>query len=181
MGYTMTITNQMRLGTTGVVSDLNMLGQIGVFQDQDLTTYPGAPTINSGTPVYALLVMNDSGGTLLSGLGVTFKSAYIGKRVGALSGANAICDGIVDPALGAGITVADQAYFWLIIQGPCDVKASAGAITANAEVQTAANGLFTDGTAGTNPIGHVGKAVTAAAAAARSRIYFRSPFAAVKP
>lgn len=177
----MTITSQMRLGSKGIVSDLNMLGQIGRFQDQDLTTTPGAPVIQSGVPLYACLVMNDSGGTLLSGLGVTFKSAYIGKRIGALSGANAICDGIVDPFLGAGVTVADQEYFWLIIQGPCEVKAGAGDIAANAEVQTLANGLFATGTAGTNPIGHVGKAVTAALSGARSRIFFRSAFAAVKP
>lgn len=174
----MTITVQARLGSYNVISDDNMLGQVAMFQDQDQTD-PNAPIIVSGTPVYAVLVKADVGGVVTPGLGYTYKSGYIGKRVGALSGANAICDGVADPFVSG--TIPDGAYFWLIIQGPIDVKAAAGGITANAEVQTAANGLFADGTAGTNPIGHVGKANEAVSAGALGRVYFRSPFAAVKP
>ena len=174
----MTITVQQPLGRYNVVSDDNMLGQIAMFQDQDQTD-PNAPIINSGVPVYAVLCKNSKGGTLTPGCGYTYKSGKIGKEVDALSGANAICDGIADPWVSG--TIPDGAYFWLIIQGPCDVKAAAGGITANAEVQTAANGLFADGTAGTNPIGHVGKANEAVSAAALGRVFFRSAFAAVKP
>lgn len=174
----MTITVQQPLGRYNVISDDNMLGQVAMFQDQDQTV-PDAPIINSGTPVYALLCKNSKGGTLTPGLGYTFKSGKIGKEVDALSGANAICDGVADPWVSG--TIPDGAYFWLIIQGPCELKAAAGGITANAEVQTAANGLFVDGTAGTNPIGHVGKANEAATSGNFARVYFRSPFAAVKP
>jgi|688.fasta_scaffold103998_2 hypothetical protein len=174
----MTITNQARLGSYNVISDDNMLGQVAMFQDQDQTD-PNAPVINSGTPVYAILVKNGLGGVVTPSLGYTFKSGKIGKEVGALSGANAICDGVADPFVSG--TIPDGAYFWLIIQGPCELKAGAAGITANAEVQTAANGLFVDGTAGTNPIGHVGKANEAATSGNFARVYFRSPFAAVKP
>ena len=174
----MSVTVQARLGSYNVVSDDNMLGQVAMFQDQDQTD-PNAPIINSGTPVYAILVKNSKGGVVTPGLGYTYKSGKIGKEVDALSGANLICDGVADPFVSG--TIPDGAYFWLIIQGPINVKAAAGGITANAEVQTAANGLFVDGTAGTNPIGHCGKANATVAAAALGRIYFRSPFAAVKP
>jgi hypothetical protein len=78
-------------------------------------------------------------------------------------------------------TIPDGAYFWLIIQGPVDLKIGAGDITANAVVQTLANGLFGAGTAGTNPIGHCGKAVEAALSGASARCYFTNAFSAVKP
>lgn len=174
----MTITVQARLGSYNVISDDNMLGQIAMFQDQDQTD-PNAPIIGSGTPIYAILVKADVGGVVTPGLGYTYKSAYIGKRVGALSGANAICDGVADPFVSG--TIPDGAYFWLVIQGPIDLKIGAGDITANAVVQTLANGLFGTGTAGTNPIGHCGKAVEAAASGASARCYFTNAFAAVKP
>lgn len=174
----MTITNQARLGSYNVIRDDNMLGQIAMFQDQDLVD-PNAPVINSGTPVYAILVKADVGGVVTPSLGYTYKSGYLGKRVGALSGANAICDGIADPWVSG--TIPDGAYFWLIIQGPCELKIGAGDITANAVVQTLANGLFGAGTAGTNPIGHCGKANEAALSGAFARCYFTNPFSAVKP
>lgn len=174
----MTITNQQRLGSYNVISDDNALGQIGVFQDQDHTD-PNAPIINSGTPVYAILVKNNKGGTLAPGTGVTYESGYIGKQVDALSGNDLACDGIVDPWVSG--TVPDQAYFWLIIQGPCDVKAAAGGITADAEVVSEAAGLFGDGTAGTSPAGNCGRAVETGASGDLTRIYFRNNWAAVRP
>lgn len=174
----MTITVQQRLGTYNVVSDDNMLGQIACFQDQDQTA-PDSPVPNSCTPVYAILVKNGLGGVVTPGKGYTYKSAYIGKQVGALSGANLICDGIADPWVSG--TIPDGAYFWLIIQGPCDVVIGAGDITVNAVVQTLAAGVFGTGVAGTNPIGHCGKAVEAAASGASARVYFTNPFSAVRP
>lgn len=174
----MTITVNQPLGEYNIVKDDRALGQIACFQDQDRTD-PNAPYVVSGTPVYAILVKNGLGGVVTPSLGYTYKTAKIGKEVGALSGANAICDGIADPWVSG--TIPDGAYFWLIIQGPCEVKAAAAGITQNAEVQTAANGLFADGTAGTNPIGHVGKANEAATSGNLARVYFRAPFAAVQP
>ena len=174
----MTVTSQQRLGTYNAIDDANSLGQIGMFQDQDQTDIL-QPLINSGTPIYAILVKNSKGGTLSPGTGVTFKSGKIGKEVDALSGANTICDGIVDPFVVG--TVPDAAFFWLIIQGPTSVKVAAGGVTQNAEVQTAASGLFGDGTAGTNPIGHCGKANATGTSGNLVRIYFRSAFAAVRP
>ena len=174
----MTITVQQTLGEINIVRDDRALGQIACFQDQDRTD-PNAPYVLSGTPVYAVFVKNGLAGVVTPGLGYTFKTGLIGKEVGALSGANAICDGVADPWVSGTIPVG--AYFWLIIQGPCEVKAAAGGITQNAEVQTAASGLFADGTAGTNPIGHVGKAVEAATSGNSARVYFRSAFAAVRP
>lgn len=174
----MTITVQARLGSIDVIKNENSLGQIAMFQDQDQTS-PDAPIINSGTPIYAVLVKNGLAGVVTPGLGYTYKSGLIGKEVGALSGANAICDGVADPFYSGTIPVGS--YFWLIIQGPIDVKVGAGDLTANAVVQTLANGLFGTGTAGTNPIGHCGKAVEAGASGGSARVYFTNAFSAVKP
>lgn len=176
----MSQTIQMGLGRKGVISDTNMLGQIACFQAQDHTDSQ-APVLQSGGNIYAVLVMNDSGGTVASGLGITFKSGYIGKRIGALSGANAICHGVVDPFLGAGVTVAANEYCWVIIQGPIDVNVGAGDLTANTVVQTLANGLFGSGTAGTNPIGHSGLSNEAGSSGGRALVYFNNPFSPVKP
>lgn len=173
------ITIQMGLGKSGVVSDTNMLGQVAEFQGVNLDD-PGNPALDTATPIKAILVMNDSGGTLASGLGVTYKSGHLGKRIGALSGADAICDGVVDPFLGAAVTVADGDYFWLIVEGRIDVEVGAGDLTANAVVQTLANGKFGTGTAGTNPIGHSGRAVEAGTSGGRALVAFNNPFSAVK-
>lgn len=173
------VTIQMGLGKTGVVSDTNMLGQVATFQGVNLDD-PSNPGLDTSTPIKAILVMNDSGGTLGSGLGAVYKSAYLGKRVSALSGANAICDGVVDPFLGVGATVADGAYFWLIVEGRIDVEIGAGDITVNTVVQTLASGKFGSGVAGTNPIGHCGRSVEAAASGARALVAFNNPFSAVK-
>lgn len=173
-------TIQMGLGKKGVVSDDNMLGQEAIFQGVNYDD-PNAPILDSGTTIKAILVSNDSGGTLASGLGVTYKSAYLGKKVGALSGANLVCDGVVDPFLGTGVTVADGETFWLCVEGRFEVEIGAGDITANAVVQTLANGKFGSGVAGTNPIGHCGKANEAAVSGARALVAFNNPFSAVKP
>jgi len=174
----MTITNQMKLGSVDVVG-AESLGQIGEFQDQDLSTNPGSPTLLSGLKKYAVLCLNDTGGAITPGRGYTYKSGYIGQRVGAASGANAICDGIADPDVVG--TIADQAYFWLIIQGPTKAMVGAGDLSANAVVQTLASGAFGTGTAGTNPIGHSGKAIAAGTSGNLARIVFNNPFAAVRP
>lgn len=170
---------QQQLGEVDIVKDDNALGVVKTFLDRD-TTDPNAHVLNSQTTIKAIFVKNDSGGTLESGLGVTYKSGGIGKTIGALSGANARCDGVVDPFLGAGVTVANGSYFWLIIEGPIDVKVGAGDLTTNTVVQTLANGLFGSGTAGTNTLGHSGISAEAGTATNRARVYFNNPFSAVK-
>jgi hypothetical protein len=173
-------TIQMGLGKKGVVDDDNMLGQEALFSGYNLDD-PNFPVLDSATTIKAILVKNDSGGTLGSGLGVTYKSGAIGKTIGALSGANAICDGVVDPFLGAGVTVANGETFWLLVEGRFDVEVGAGDLTANAVVQTLASGKFGTGTAGTNPIGHSGRAVDAGTNGGRALVAFNNPFSAIKP
>lgn len=170
---------QMQLGEVDVVKDDNALGVVKVFRDLDMT-YPNFWTLGSQSSVKAIFVKNDSGGTLGSGLGVTYKSGGLGKTIGALSGANLRCDGVVDPFLGAGVTVADGAYFWLIIEGPIDVEVGAGDLTVNSVVQTLASGKFGTGTAGTNTVGHSGMSAEAGTSGNRARVFFNNPFSAVK-
>lgn len=170
-------TIQMKLGQVDIVG-AESLGQVGYFQDKDLTTAPASPTLNSQMFTKAVLVLNDTGGTLAAGTGCTFKSGYLGLRVGAKSGANLVCDGIVDPDVSA--AVPDQAYFWLIIGGPTRALIGAGDQTANGVVQTLASGLFGTGTAGTNPIGHCGKANAAGTSGNLCRILFNNPFSALR-
>lgn len=173
-------TIQMPLGRKGVISDDSMLGQEALFSGYNLDD-PNFPVLDSQTTIKAILVKNDSGGTLASGLGVTYKSGGVGKTVGALSGANAVCDGVVDPFLGAGVTVADGETFWLCVEGRFDVEVGAANLSANAVVQTAASGKFVTGTAGTDPIGHSGRAVEAGTSGGRALVAFNNPFSAVKP
>ena len=175
----MSCNNQMQLGEVDVVKDDNDLGVVKVFRDLDMT-YPNFWTLGSQSSVKAIFVKNDSGGTLGSGLGVTYKSGGLGKTIGALSGANLRCDGVVDPFLGAGVTVADQSYFWLIIEGPIDVEVGAGDLTVNSVVQTLASGKFGTGTAGTNTVGHSGMSAEAGTSGNRARVFFNNPFSAVK-
>lgn len=169
---------QSHLGRVNVVSDDNQLGQVSRFQDADYTIL-SKPVLVSCLNVYAVLVKNSSAAAMLPGLGYTFKSGAVGTEVGALSGANAICDGICDPWIpAAGCPIGSTCL--LIIKGPTLVKAGAGDIAANALLQTLANGLFTSATPGTNPIGHSGRADEAAASGSFARALFNNPFSAVQ-
>lgn len=170
-------TNMSRLGAVDVYSDSRALGMLGFFQDQD-NTNPEAIVPVSATPIKAVYVMNDSGGTLAPGLGVKYKSGYAGLRVDSTTSANGICDGVVDPFLAN--AVPNGSYFWLIVQGPIDVEIGTGNIAAGDVVQTIASGKFATGTAGTNPIGHCGKAIEAANSGSRARVMLSLPFAAVQ-
>jgi len=175
----MTCNIQQQLGEYDIVKDDNALGVVKTFRDLNMAN-PNFWTLQSQSSIKAIFVKNDSGGTLGSGLGATYKSGGIGKTIGALSGANLRCDGVIDPFLGVGVTVPDQSYFWLLIEGPFDVEVGAGDLAANGVVQTLASGKFGTGTAGTNPIGHSGICQTAAASGARARVYFQNPFSIVK-
>lgn len=166
--------SQQRLGETNVIQDDLYLGALRTFMDKDHSD-PDSNTLLSGMLIYARLVKNNSGGTLAKSLGVTYEAGYTGKQVDALSGANAICDGIVDPFI-AEATVADGAYFWLIVKGPCKIVDSGSGLSAGNLLQSAANGEFVAGTPGTNPIGHSGRALAAISADATGRAYFHNPF-----
>lgn len=173
------ITIQAGLGKKGVVDDDNMLGQVATFQGVNLDD-PNFPVLDGATPIKAILVRNTSGGTLASGLGVTYKSGKLGKEIGTLSSANGVCDGVIDPFLGAGVTVADQQTCWLILEGRINVEVGAGDLTINTVVQTLANGKFGSGTLGTNPVGHCGRSVAAGTSGNRALVAFNPPFAAIK-
>ena len=166
-----------RLGQVDIVKDDAYLGHVATFVDKNWSVDNSVEVLSSSY-IYAAFVKNDSGGTLGLGLGVTFKANGIGKTIGALSGANAICDGIVDPFLSA--AVPDESYFWLIIKGPVDILVGVGGSTAGDVLQTLANGLFTDATPGTNPIGHSGRWAETAVATERARAYFHNPFSTIQ-
>ena len=167
--------SQMRLGTIDVVKDDAYLGATRCFNDKDHRD-PDDVLPGSGMNIRAVYVKNDSGGALAPGLGATYKAGSTGKLVGALSGANAICHGIIDPYLTA--SVPNGSYFWLIIEGPVNyVTAGTGGLTAGALLQTGASGTFVAGTAGTNPIGHSGYAVAAITATEKGKVYFHNAFA----
>ena len=165
-----------RLGKANIWKTDDALGTCGKFQDKDHSD-PDAVQPFSGRSIVALYVKNSASGELAPATGVTMKSGEP-NEVGAASGANAICDGVIDPFLSANVAVGD--YFWLIVEGPCDVEIGAGDITANAVCQTIAAGKFATGTAGTNPIGHCGKAEEAAVSGARARVIFGNPFSIAK-
>jgi hypothetical protein len=168
--------SQMGLGSVNIVQDDAYLGTIREFMDKNHAD-PSSVALESGTLIRAIYVYNDSGGTLAKSLGLSWKAANAGKKVDALSGANLICDGVVDPFLSAAVPIAG--YFWMILSGPIDVEIGAGDITTGALVQTLASGKFGAGTPGTNPIGHCGEAIEAAASGARARVMFNPPFRSV--
>jgi hypothetical protein len=168
------------LGKKNIFQDDRYLGAQACFIDYNMDD-PNAPTVNSANKICAVYVKNDSGGALGSGKGVVYKSGQVGKKVGGYHSANGRCDGVIDPFLGAGVTVADGDYFWLVIQGPIDVVIGAGDQTVNTPIQTLANGVFGTGTPGTNPLGHSGISNEAGVSGDRIRAFFTNAFSAVKP
>jgi len=171
---------QMDLGKKNVVSDDLLLGAAGTFVDRNMDNV-NALGRNSCNTIRALYVKNSTGSALGSGKGVVFKSGKLGKEVNGYHSANGRCDGVVDPFLGAGVTVADGDYFWLIVAGPIDIEVGAGDLTVNSVVQTLASGVFGTGTAGTNPVGHSGISDEAGTSGGRARAFFRNAFSAVAP
>jgi len=162
-----------RLGAVDVYDDPQALGQGAEFQDLDYTN-PEFPVLKSQQKVCAVLVKNDSGGTLASGAGVRMKTADTTMTlVGGLCGANQALHGVVDPWLSA--PVPNGSTFWMIVDGPTLVLAGTGGLTVGALLQTAANGTFIVGTEGTNPVGHSGYSTAVTAAAAKGRAYVRTP------
>ena len=167
--------SQAILGRKNIVSDTAQLGQQALFQDMDFNAV--RPTLLSCMEVRAILVENDSGAAMVAGRGYTFKSALLGTKIGALSGANLVVDGICDPFLSQTVAIGETC--WLIIGGPTRVLIGSGGQTANGVVQSLASGLFGTGTAGTNPIGHCGRAMVAGTDTNLCRVLLNNPFRAV--
>lgn len=171
----MTIAVNMDLFAVNVVQDDNFLGAIKQFRDVEVSG--DDRVLKSCATVTAVYVKNTSGGTIARGLGVTFKASAMGKEIGGLSAANGVCDGVV-PYYIPGTTIANNAYFWLIINGPARVEIGVGDITAGAVAQTLASGKFGTGTLGTNPVGHSGRAIDAGTSGNTARIIVNNPFSA---
>lgn len=134
-----------------------MLGVETWFPDIDFASAVNPkPAPRTGLQVHAILVMNDSGGTLTPGLFVTWKAGYVGTRVGALAGVGSAPAGQVDPYISG--TVADGDAFWLIVDGPTEVIPAAE-WSAGASLMPAASGELT-----INTRNSIGVAIAAAAA-----------------
>jgi hypothetical protein len=106
----------------------------------------------SGFTGRAMIVMNDSGGTLTRCLNVRFKSGYYGQRIGAVAGAGEPSDGVVDHCIPSS-GVPDGSCFLLVVAGPVRlISDGAATLSIHEVVKTAANGKVTEdaGTPSTN-------------------------------
>lgn len=129
----------------------------GLFEFENKLTATSNP--RDGREVICRLVQNNSGGALLPGRGVQFKSTGAdgyGQSIGGYSGAGEKCDGVLDhtvPAAG----VPDGKWFWMIVKGPAYVVTDgANALSRNDILKTAASGKFTKDTATPATNGKVG-------------------------
>jgi len=106
-------------GKTAASGELpHLLGQVVEFPDVNWSsTEPVKPAL-SGATVHCRWVMNDSGGALLPGQTVVYKTGYALQRIvdeTATSGETPV--GVVDEYLpSAG--VANGECFWIVIEGP---------------------------------------------------------------
>lgn len=107
------------LGTTAVDGELDhLLGYEAKFTDF-LKSATGVKTQRSGMTVKALWVKNGIAGTVAPKMCVTWTAGSAGTVIGALAGASEKIAGVVDPYVSG--TVAQNAHFWLIVDGPCEV------------------------------------------------------------
>lgn len=117
----------------------HLLGARCYFQDvTQPTNGTGVTKVNSGMEVEAIVVKNNSGGTLAPKAIVTWEAGYEGTQVDALSTAGARGAGVVDPFLTSAVPDGEQ--FLLIVKGPTTVLAHDGSITAGTGLVTQAAG-----------------------------------------
>lgn len=117
----------------------HLLGMRCYFPDEtEPTGGNGVTKVNSGMEVEAVVVKNNSGGTLAPKSVVTWEAGYEGTQVDSLAGSLDRGAGVVDPFLDS--AVADGEQFLLIVKGPTTVLAHDGSLTAGTGLITAAAG-----------------------------------------
>lgn len=146
----------MELGKVGEVSDPGILGLRHKFEDLD-RSLTGVRRKLSGDLVEAILVRNETGGTLAAGTLATWDTGSTygpPKAVGGTSGAASIACGAVDPWITS--AVPDDSFFWLIVGGPTKLKFLTGtALTVGLPIKVAASGRATEYTEGTDNGGYL--------------------------
>lgn len=113
------------LGKTDIVTDTDKLGQVARFLDLDRSG-SGVKSQLSQMPIFARLVINNSGGNLTAGTIVTADATYgpgRGAGAAAVAGTSVGC-GVVDPWVSGNI--ANGSTFWMIEKGPCKFKFTTG-------------------------------------------------------
>ena len=137
------ISHPYSLGQTGPSGTLTHLaGRECEHLDLDYSNAPTyAPAPLSESIVTSVWVKNDSGGAINGKTGITWKSGYYRKSIGAASGALAIASGFVDPNI---TSVADGDYCHVIVKGPCTlISDGAASISQGNSVVTASSGKVT--------------------------------------
>ena len=108
----------------------NLLGAEKWFEDYAWNT-AGVKERTTGMKAKCRWVMNDTAGTLTARQTVKYKASYFGTRVGDQADANDHADGIVDEFVG---TVADQSYFWLVVEGITEAISDGNSTLAQGDV-----------------------------------------------
>jgi len=130
--------------TAGTRIPLTSLGQKVSYPHR--LTRDGA--LLSGRSGVAVLVINDSGSTLLPGRGIQWKDGYHGTKIGGYSGAGERCDGIIDHQIPAAGVATGDAVLVIVTDGRPGTPAyvwtdGANALAHGYVLKTAANGYFT--------------------------------------
>lgn len=151
-----TLQNQYPLGKTAASGELeHLLGQTGHFLDMNYGSSERVKPLRSQMLIKARWVKNETGGALNPGESVTWDTSAAygpGKAVGA-EGSNAAIAGFVDPYVSS---VADNEHFWLIEEGPTEVRYDGSANLAIGDpLATAANGRVAEATLGTTETAYV--------------------------
>ena len=128
--------NDLPMGKIDVVTDTDRLGQRYFFNDLDYSSTETITPQLTSMEVEALLVINDSGGTLKAGdicrwdIGATYGP---GRGVDAAAVADtAVGVGAVDPWIST--TVGDGETFLLVVRGPCKLLSTTGTAVAIGDV-----------------------------------------------
>lgn len=115
------------------------LGSEYKLADLDYASTEAVKPRLTGALVGVRLVKNDSGGVLSPRTCVAYKAGYYGLRIGAVSGAGEVANGVVDPYLTG--TVASGDHFLLFQTGPCKIiNGAATQLVTNEPLVTAADG-----------------------------------------
>lgn len=123
--------------------DVHNLGQCFTSEDQVLTSR-GNLTIRSSRPVKYRLVQNTSGGALLPSRAVKYAAGEHGLKVDGYAADGGDFAGVVCPFIPSS-GVPDDAYFWIVVEGPATVLTNPAADLANAITVGADVAFFTGG------------------------------------